>query len=1567
MQDVKQILPIFIQTDKAYERLKAEESPFNKGSTIDINGNPDTGAGTNNPTGEGQNEYVLTPTRSNKVITGVDLPDGVNKTSGAFESVATKEEYHFVYNYSGNHSIWVIDGDTGVCTKVIEDPLLAITDDQEAFVAHHRVTLRVVLDENKNIIEKHLLWTNGKQWQGWINVVAAIATNGFDAQNAYWKLMPPHFDRKELLEWPVRPPMIAPVAEAVENTEDDEGKINRIIDASWQFAIDFTNTDGRYTTVSPWSVPVIINTENYPSNPDAVPKNILITLPAGSPLTEKIRLYVKKCGGLWMLYDTLNKFTSSGVNSPSVIGNNYWMRKNPWSEFTYDPVFNTIQYTFDFGKVPLITPQEKFTRLQTAMPQVSNSLTDFQDSVVLGNNRYDYPNFDDDVISKLDANIQQKPPSTCPRPIRDVYVYAYIGQCRQDFSYTSQVGYFLGDDTQMRFGGMRMSDSGATVIVVPEESKYFSLDFADRDALVCYAKGTAYFAVGEWYQVNQDNSLVAIPNLLDFDDNDVLAYAQNVFLAGGYFICRFHLRIPAEKYILTLGRHNVGSTGDFRNTSTYIYGIANSRVKSQTQVGSNNLTSIKPQNSIVTFSKEMEIDCTAGNVDVWGNNADTFYVYCPYQSTEGQENFRFIEGYLQESPDSTKPVELFPYDMTGNNADDWGKFTDKNGFYWAYTKARDSNETDIRFITRLNCTYPFQFIVGTAQGGIGWKQNPVTTVSIYNSNSFGACNRVLVRGMITSLTGMPYANISVSIKDGSTALTNQDGTFELVVHDGRQNTSGNRNIYVNASSNYLISTASCGYIPLNPYSDSLAPCAQCTERIYPIRINLAINIEVLIQTSLKESDKYSVGVVGADLAGRLMWVNEIKEVSVPSFLERDNTNATYIRALLSAQLTLINYPDIKWLTFSVSKRRTIKKYTDWVGDRIRFIDNTGNVTADPSTAVFVSIVIDSLFNYNLARNFTTLASYQFVLGDRLRVLDDGNGNLYDVATFGDPIDVQVLGTNYNQAATNAGILPQTTDVVINAETNENNQSITLILKYDNRFDKLKNKEGFWIEIYAPQPEAEVFPYCEVPGFYPVINGIVSEFIGYGINGAPQYNQLLQKDLNYWDTYYLQRNISVPDAGNLFFNHPFQSENITDNWGKGCTSCGRQHTKNEEAAQSWLPGELNKSLAFAVGSLNGLATFTGEDEHRKDYGSYPYGGITAMVTQMNYIAIFCQNSWFLIDFKMRYSYVNDAGLLVTNLNDTFSEMHQRIGSHFGLSYEDTACIIFDDEYAYFLDTKNTALAKCNYQKAIDITQENEGERGGIQSWLNNKCYFIQNWNTSHELKDRFDKVMGIDVERGNIYLTFRPRRNNSNNLESYVSQRRNYDERHQETMVYSIKHKAWLPMANFTPEVYSRVRGAWANQEFITFAAGKPYYHNGTANNSFNEFYGIQTSQSIIGVFNSESSLNKILGNISQDTNPLSYYADLIYSDDPYSFSYLPLNLFKKKENQYYGAALRNMVSYPAPNPPNDSFFVSTLQDGKRIFGRYFVCRLISAHEKRNDYCELKNVFYLNGFSHVAKK
>ena len=1554
-QDASKILPLFLNLDAAYDAIKPEETPFSKGLSWSINGNPEQGIGTNNPSGEGQNAFVLTPTRSNKAIDITFLPtEGWNRNIGEFESINTNELYSFNYNSALRHCIFVIDGDTGTVTKIIEDPKLAFTDDPEGMIANIRVGLRYVKDKDGNIIEKHLFWTDGKKWQGWINVIAAIGSNGFDTTlYPYWKLMPPHFDREELLEWPVRPPMIKPIVATVPNTADDIGKVNRLVDKAIQFAYAFQNTDGRGTTLSPYSLPLLVKSEEFLNNPENLPKNAKLTFYAGSPLTEKILIYRRVAGerntldplsvwGDWTLYDTIDKFDAPPDDD-------YWTRTNPWADFNYDTIFNTIEYNFDNSKVGKIVSPEDTLRLQTGMPQLSIAQTDVEDAVLLINNRFDYDNFSKSLIDKLSVIVKEKTVASCSRSMRTIYLYAYVGQCGSDFAYTSQVGYSYGADAQVRFGGLRMSNFGGQALVTIDESKFFQLDFADKEAFRCYLKGTPYYADGEWCIVKSDNSIEVIGDIYDFNNSDVRTNVQTIMEGGSYFMCRFKLTVPAGRYIATIGRHNVESTGDYRNLSTYIYGIANSRVKSTTGLGGRVVVSVKP-NAIVSYSKEMEVDCTTANVDVWGNNADMFYIYCPYnQNIGGNGKYRFIEGYFKESSGSPLPVEMFPYYLQQFAADDWGKFTDKNGFYWAFTKVAQSENRSIEFVAKVNCAFPTAFVIPTSQTGSGWKQNAVSYLADHTGTGLiGGCNRVLYKGKITDLTGLiNYSNISISIKDGSTVYTDTNGEFTLVVHNG-DNTLRVSNVYVNAGGNYFITLANCGQIPLNVFSETLSPCINCNERIYPVPLNMGIVIQNNTETSLKDGEKYSIGCVGADLAGRMTYVNIIDNIEVSTFLIRDNINATYFQLLINGVLNFLQEnPDIKWFSPYVSRGVNNKRYVQWVGDELIYLDTNGNVVTDPATAAFAKIVIQSLYDANVANNLSLLSTYQFVKNDRLRVYDDGDGNLFDVATFGDPIDLQILGTNYNQAAINAGLLLPPTNTVLDNATAQANQEIGLIVRYDARLNRLQDKTGFWIEIPTPAQENDTIPLFEIAGFYPIIAGEISQFTGYS-NGQPTYTVLSSINIDFWDTYYLNRNIN-----GKYYSHPFESSNVTDNWGANVTSGGRLGVENKDAVQYWDGGSIARSDAF--GTPGTISMF--REQNKTSYPIYPAGEIRAAVhTKMNIIAFICSSDWYPVEYNQPYTKAGPGGTMVlTNLDENLSLPRPKVGSRFGIELSDLRTVIADEDVFFWYDRKNTAVAKSNYSGAIDITQSSEGERGGTQSYINAKTVFINQWNSENERESIFDVVGGIDAERGNYYLTFRPRRLNTNQLSSYVNQRRNIDLRHQETFVYSIEYRGWLPCVNFTPEGYGRLRGRNANVEFYSFSAGVPYYHNNTPNSSFLNFYGIQCEPVIIGVFNTGKQV-KILQSLSQNINGSSLYADMIYCTQPYSFTYIPMNNWKQKEKNFYAEVMRDFNSYPNPSP--EQLFRSMLFDGRRIFGSYFVCRFIQKYE------DLGKYFQLSGISHL---
>lgn len=1564
------IKPLFLNTDTDLSELKPNESPYLKSAGWDINANPETGAGTNNPTGEGQNLLAISTTRSNEKIPNAILPTGYNKHLGSYESVVTRELYHFYYNDKGNHGICVLSGDTGIWQRVIVDPELQFSDDAEAFIANHRVTLRFTRDRKGVITEKHLLITEGQSWQKFINVIAAIKTNGFDdSLFPYWVLQPPHFDRRELLEWPVRPPMVKPIATTISNTAADSGKIGQLADKAFQFATSFINTDGRVSTLGLYSLPLIVKSSDFQNNTNNIPKNAIIKIPAGSPLTEKILIWARRSEwdknsiptiaewSDWYIYDTIEKFTSSGNNSPQTIGNDYWLRTNQWAAYNYDATFNTIEYTFDNSRVPDLADQDTANMIETGMPQLSVGMTDIGDAVLLGDNRYGYPNFNDNVKDNLDFEVIEKTVEGCTLPLRDMYFYIYVGRPGTNNNYTSQVGYYLGDDKEIKFGGLDAINQG-NIYIDPTESGTFDLNFADKNAFQIYLKGTPYTAVGEWYKVNLDNSIVKINGLYDFNNSSQIDEAKGILASGAYFVCRCKVTVPAGKYNVAVGRHNVPLAGDYRGTSTYVYGVANSRVKTTI----NGISYIRP-NALVSYSKEMEVDCTSGNVDTWGNNADLFYVYCPYREPSALGFYTFAEGYLRESSTTIIPVEMFPYSTTLTSPRDWGKFTDKNGFYWAYSITPDAQ---IKFNATFNCA-TIQFVIPHSQGGPGWKQNALAFLASYNGGSVGDCNRVVYSGRITDLTGtINYSNIAISIKDGNTVYTKPDGTFTLIVHNGIIGVLRQSNIYVNAGGNFIITTANCGSIPLFYYNEALVPCISCIPRNFP-QILLGIKIDYISVTSLKEGAKYSCSIYGADLAGRVMFVNEVKNILIPSFLQRNNTKATFLRMLVTGALQLTDYPDIKWIIPCISKNLTQKRYLDWVGDYIKYIDSNGNVVTDSPSAVFCAISITSLYNYNVANNFSVLANYQFVTGDRLRIYDDGANQLYDVATYGDQIDIEIYGTNFNQAAINAGLIPPVANTVFNATASqaELEKDVTIIVQYDPRLDKLIDKTGFWVETYTPTKEKDIIPYQDANGAFPVINGEIAEYTGGG-QANPQYNFPTSIDIDYWDTYFFQRSITIPDTGTKFFAHIFQSPNITDNFGKEITSGGRRNVVNKNAKQLWFGGDTIKSDDFVKeGLVNGLAMFRAIN--RRNFSTYPFGDIVAMISQRNVIAIICENDYFIVDYNYHYVYANEQGAMVTNLSEGLSTPHQKTSGKYGLLKKDTGTFISADGCVFWLDSKNTGFIKMDYKQAIDITQlqEDNGERGGIQSYLNSKISFINEWNKNNTKEKSFDSVAGIDQEKGNVYLTFRNRRNNSNDITSYVNMIRDIDLKASETLVYSIQYRGWLRFEGFAPEGYGKLRGQSANVEMFSFAAGLPYKHNNTKNDSFLIFYGVQCEPIIKGVFNGDKANVQVFQSMAHDSNPNGWIVDLMYTTFINSFTYLSANQFKKKQGQWYAGILRNMNSYPSNNP--DELFRSMLFDGYCMRGRYLVFRMVGANATLNKYNELNNIYILKAPSGNNKK
>jgi len=1454
-QDSGNTLGTNINTDAAYEKMQPNESPFIKGLEAGINANPDLGIGTDNNTGEGQNNLVLTPTRSNVQYPNTLVPSGYNKNIGCYESINTQELYYFNFNGDGNHGIYVCYGNTGLWQKVIIDAELGFTDNQENFIASHRVILRIRKNELGEIIEKYLLITDGNSWHKWIDVIASIKTNGFDYTSfPYFTLQPPHFDRRELLEWAVRHPMVCPIVTKLPNTDAEKNKVNYLLDHAFEFCYQYVNTDGRLTLVSPFSVPVIIKRTDFLANPDFITKRLLLKFAAGSPKTEKINIYVRSTlksadsdlaltFGDWYKYDTIHKFTDTGSNSKEVIGNDYWLRTNQWADYNYDTVFNTIEYVFDNTKLGLVTDQDLFLRLNNEMPQLSVALSDLGDAAQLVNNRIGYDNFSGEVIDNLGTEVIESITDYCAIPTRKVVMYVYAGRLEVDLpnpysslfgQFISQVGYYYQASKEMMFGGQTISIVDKSTVIVPQESELFKLDFADKKGFRCYLKGTPYFADCEWCVVDKDRVVTPIDHDLNALNQNDKRFISDVVKNKGYFIGRFTFEVPAGKYIAALGRHNKPSGEDYRSVSTYVVGIADS---TQTTAAGGIIT-LDMYNSVGNrYHKEIEIDCTGGDVDLWGRGSlgDTFYVFTPAQLTY---DWKFMEGYLKEdSTAGAKSVEKFLY--IGEKTGGWfysGVFTDKNGFYFLWAQSNDAN---VLFSNKINCVYPKNFTVNFPAAG-GWFPFIDTYLNVNTPTPNNMkLNRVIVSGRITDITGtVPFSNISVSIVNGETVVTDTNGYFTLIVHNGLK-TLRTDNIYVNAAGNFLVTLNDCGQIPIFQYQEPVCSFVNYNgERVFYNIFNNIVNdtsqLELKSQTfdavSLKSSGNYIVTIVGADLASRTTFANRFSTQTVPSFLERDggigNINPTKLKWLLNGALRLnknVSTKDIAWLGFFVSKANNYRNYLQWVGDKVEYITASGKVTKDATNASLIRITISSLLDTNIKNNFTLLSTYQFQLGDRLRVYDNGDNVLLNTATYGASIDTPIEGTNYNQAAVNANLISPATNTVLSGTATTGTEPTTIYVKYDSRFNELKDKVGFWVEMYTPIQNEDKLPFLQAGSFYPIINGEIAEYTGGGYNN-PQYNYPTSGELDYWDTYFLTRNIL---GLGKYIGHPFESQNITDIFGANGNSGGKLTSTNEYALQQWYADHTIKSDDYVTeGIKNGLSNF--RSINAKTFKGYKRGGIMAVSCQYSVILFICENDWFVTDYDYNYIFANAQGIQVANLTNNLGQPHQKIGDNFGCKYEDTGTILMYDKFLMWLDRKNAAFIICDYRSAVDVSKitDEQGHEYGIKTYLQEKIKTIEQFNLligSNE--KRFDIISGIDLVKKNVYLTFRPRRKNSNKLSSYINKRRGIDLKYQETVVYNIDKKRWIKWENFTPESYGTLRGAKTGVEFLTFAAGLPYIHN----------------------------------------------------------------------------------------------------------------------------------------------
>lgn len=1510
--------PLSVNTASDEYNMKTEEAYFIKGNRITINRNANNEAGSGSDMALGHNFGAGTPALSNMVAVTLPLPLGYNKCLGAYESEETNELYYFNYNDTLQHGIYILSGETLQVDSFI-DPELAFSLDPRYAIPEHRVSLRVhyeaLPNNQRKIKEKHLIFTDGNQWQRWINMKAAIGSKGFDAiLFPYWKLQPPHFDRRELLEYAVRPPMFAPTFTDVPLTTLDKRKRNALTKRSTKFAIRYRLTDGRMTTYSQWSNPYFPPNRNTDNN---AARCIELTLYAGSPMVEEIELFTRNCDSDWVRYDTIKKFPSCAENDPVLIGDEYWKRVKAWQDFKYDAVTNTIKYNYCGDKECALTSQED-ARFQTDLPRRSVAQTTAGDAILFMNNEYDYDNFSCETMKNIKLNIETEAQAGCQPKIVKIRLYSMAAKNGYDIQFT----YTDGDDKTMYWGGI-INDPFLTGLTIDkDEAKMLNLIYANGGPIM-YLAGTPYFAKGVQYKVSPDGSLSKV-DVLDKSVGDQMNMARDLFQAGGYFVNVFDFEVPADNYVARMARHDVDLSLDYQQTSTYVMGIADSHRPGG--FGYYDWTTLKSR------SKEMIINACAGDVDVWNNGADVFYVFAPYDLKYGTLNawnrWRFIEGYVREEKDtiSTIGVELLKY-RTDNGFPELtrdGDYTDHNGFYFAYTGRGDAKKAKVDFWGKYQCVMHNQNTRIVKSNDLpvtnsGWYKDNVILQNI--TGTFPICNRVRIRGNVVNTDGVGVEGVAITLSRGGTAYTASDGSFELFAHDSFEDRRLDR-LYFNASSGDVLMSSDCGCIAPELYDSNSAPCIPCDERIYQTQIKRTVSVISVTAIGLKGGGRYAWTMVGYDLAGRATYANLIDYTDIPTIIETGVFTPPRVSASIIGKLNLP--AEIAYVSFFRTRNLNYETYLQWVGDDIKYLDRDGNVIGSSAGAVRARVTIQSLLDYNIQNNFSTTVKYQFVRGDFIRIYDDGEGNYFKPDEKGF-LDLQILGTNWIAANAAAGAPAGSAVTTPNAVQND---GATLIVPFDRRLETLKDKCGFWIEIARPNECKDKELYCEVSGMYPVINGEIAE------------KKII---FDTWDTYYQQRFIRNIKCSGKAILHPFESSSITDYWGENCSSCGRTQVRNPQAEARWFPDDTIKSDEWVnEGGYNGLGSF--RSKNRKSQKGQKRGGIISAHAEQNFIFFLCQNDWYITDYQLNVARISGDGILLATLPQDLGDPHQKVGDNFGVEYEHTSAILYQEGKVCWGNAQNAGIIVCDYREAKDITGENRG-------YFLEKFKLMKQFNSclgDDYVNSVMDFIFGYNPMHSEICVTFRPRRNKSVAPQSFANDEREVKFNHQETFTYNLEHGKWVRWEGFCPEAYGVLRHARSGSEMVAFAAGVPFFHNSHSICTYLNYFGVPTSR-VIDLCIAQG--DAIYQSIIVDDPTLPWFIDRMYTSERNSFSYVPLSFFKKQGRKWKATLLRDMNSYPIDSQP----YRVMLHDGKRISGGFLRLRLVAHPGRSAEYSELNNI------------
>jgi hypothetical protein len=1373
------------------------------------------------------------PFAANFAICELELPLGENYNNGRYYSPITNEEYSWTWNSNGINFISRINGD-GVCQIVYSNNgstnCLSLSADPKHEITRWRAYLYVEKSDCANRHGKYLCWTNGESFIGWLDVEASIATNYFST---------PFFDSCrngcELISLCVPQPCSCISAEYIPLESTDQSITNNIVDKSFKFIYRGVYYDK--IRRSEWSDPSTVyfeDTDNCFYNSKGVSRCIKLRIPIDNPMWDKIEIGFSKGDidgngdGVWYLADTIDVYEK--YNSTQ----QYWYQRELSPELLHYENCS-FDYLFCNNKQCQIIDIAEVTRVFNPIPLQPQGMISIKDG--LGFYNYEQGNcpIDENQAAKFTISTVAQQSTDCIPEMRSLKVRAIIHSRETKFNqFIWRKGGELTDSDDVTdtayFGGFQSVPMGSLPdsLVINTGRKQ---SFVDRTrGFIVYVEGSEYFAQMKQYVAGNgfiDNGLVGV-------------------LGGGS-----KTTFPQQRM-------------DDRNANIYYYQEAEILIpkgmKGFLRIASCKATGLEPDTSTKLAGTISDITNYASNIDLPSFNQFQFEIPFQCEDTDLKTAFIINDATLTNYTGVGSSVETVGYikDNIGiplEGLEIWADFdgltggsrilakTDHNGYFNYYSQTGQVKNSTAQIRAEIDCsTWNKLQSITLNRSNHNNEGTLVSNVTIANTDWLTKKFQQ-VTAKVIDCNGNPVQGIKVAFSGSKAQVTQSDGTVYI---KARNYSTRDRQATAIVMSKYGCYTVDCSgnCNPCYPSQTNSTPTCYVGGNTVMTAMQISLKAALKNQVGLKAGGNYPFGFVIQGDCGKISAVNELPYIQI----DKTQKKGKYSFDTFAYNAAGMELPD--WAScVKIVRGVNLNNYElQWLVDKVE-------KTADRK----LKITIQSLNDYNSKYFFKTNTNYQYLAGDRVEFIRNGDGKIFDIPTHG-LLNYQILSPFLDQLATG-----QTTSAA-----NYFNQ---ILIDDDGKLGDLK--EGALIELQRSKE-------CTTqPIYFSICASIPTTVDGNGIT------KLISETGNFttFDTYFVQRQVGD------FSVQTFESKTPSDFWGgTGIDDTGKPYFVNKYETQKRYGRNISIALHNEINRFGDLV---------KTFEAPEQGDITAMnIVDGRVILAIGENDSFLAEASNNLVRVGSDGVIRAATPDQIiSDAEPKLRGQFGCQYEDIGSVFFGDGFATWVDGNKNAHVVHNYNEAKDMSF------GKMQTYFRSKIQLknLVNSITGVNDLDRMRWITGQNKVNKSVFLTIKSLRQAeiNNDIKPFVSPN--------STISFNVDAELYLTFHSETPEAFSELNlKDEMGSAYIVYYKSIPYLHP-IKTTKWNEFFG-QSVDTIASLsFNKfpEKLKNFIAVEIQSDQR---WYVKLVETNDPNFQSEIPPKPMTAVGDKWNGGLLGNKNS-----------------------------------------------------------